>query len=744
MIRRSASVSILVLVALWLVVGIGRAESGVEPDAATITSTPLDPWDLSFSNTVHGSHYGNTGGGTEIHAYEDSHFYDELTARARRRLSAYELIQIEFGALGNSSDYRASRDSLLFERIHVAWEKGDVALPFRADLGDFTGFVSYRTLQRTLKGVQLEFQPRRLHLLGGTPIDHSLVFFSGQAELAYRDLDDLGDDLFSGASWLVGVGPDASLSLNAVNNYRASDSAQGLRERVQTVVTAAGEWEFAALSQELTLEGELGLLTGDIQSASAGQKSNVDAGGYFLQLSGKSRSPLDYRLRFEEADENFAPSGALSSSARRSGEAHLGWRFSSGLQLRGRAQVFRDRLHSGDPLDTQTYGINLQGPVVEGLPVTGSVDFYYQSREDRSKTADDETYSFRSQLAAPLAAGWMGNFGLAIKDHESHVDSSNDDLREVKLGASRSFNYGLLKMRVAPALLYRAIRGSTEADEVQSSMDVGLVLDRHSMDLRYSFMDQIAGGGAAVDNRSHNAGMRYGYRYGSHDFAVEADYQVRDPSGSATSRGRRVALVYTFNFSKPAGQPLFSPKTRRVFFAAEEESHETGELKLSSFELAGDLVLAKGRLARAGHTISQEIDGALIYEARWLDEIDQRQRVILENQGRLLSRVSLLVDFDDVGRPESIAQTYGRVERALLRRYGQPSRRIEEGELAGEDLAGRIRTGEVVRTIEWDTPAGTVRAGLPRRLDGTIRIEIQLSSQFGSLRDSAWSVERIP
>ncbi|MCP4037191.1 MAG: hypothetical protein GY733_09665 [bacterium] len=735
-----------------LVGAAGRANAGAEADAksaeetvaaTTATSTPLDPWALSLSNTMHGSYYDNAGGGNAVHAYEDFHFYDELSLRAHRRLSAYETLQVEVGALGNDSDYRASRDTFLFERIRIAWEKGDTAVPFRADAGDFTGFVSYRTLQRTLKGAQIELQPRRAHALSGMPIDHSFVLFSGQGELAYRDLEDLGDDLFSGASWLVDLGADASLSLNAVNSYRAADSELGLRKRVQTVTTVAGEWDFPVASQQLTLEGELGYLTGDVQNTFAGQKRDVDAGGYFVQLSGKSRSPLDYRLRFEQADRNFAPAGALSSSARRSGEAHMGWRFSSGLQLRTRIQGFRDRLHSGDPLDTQTYGINLRGPVAAGVPVTGSIDFYYQSRDDRSNTTDSETLSFTSRLGAPLAAGWLGSLDLAIKDSRDKVTSTDSDLRQVQLGASRRFNRGPMQAHIAPAVLYRAIRGGVETDDVQPSMSLGMTLDRHSMDLRYSFLYQIAGGGGAVSNQSHTTGIRYAYQTGPHRLALEADHQLRDPSGSANSRGRRVALIYTFDFSKPAGQPLLSAETRRAIVAPEQPPPDEREPKLADLELGAAFVLAEGRLAAAGYTTSQEIDGAAVYEVGWLEEIDQRQRLVLEKQGRQLSRASLLVDFDDIGRPESIAQTYGRVERALLHRYGRPSRRLEEGELAGEDLAARIRSGDVVRTIEWDTPAGTLRAGLPRRLDGTVRLEVQLGSDFGPLRDTAWSVERI-
>ncbi|MCP5041854.1 MAG: hypothetical protein GY944_12565, partial [bacterium] len=71
-----------------LVGAAGRANAGAEADArsaeetvaaTTATSTPLDPWALSLSNTMHGSYYDNAGGGNAVHAYEDFHFYDELS-----------------------------------------------------------------------------------------------------------------------------------------------------------------------------------------------------------------------------------------------------------------------------------------------------------------------------------------------------------------------------------------------------------------------------------------------------------------------------------------------------------------------------------------------------------------------------------------------------------------------------------------------------------------------------------------
>ena len=75
---------------------------------------------------------------------------------ASRRLSPYERQRLDLAGTLNASEYRGVERGLALERGTFFWEKGDAALPFRAELGDFFAYQSLRTVQRGLKGLQIE------------------------------------------------------------------------------------------------------------------------------------------------------------------------------------------------------------------------------------------------------------------------------------------------------------------------------------------------------------------------------------------------------------------------------------------------------------------------------------------------------------------------------------------------------------------------------------------------------------
>ncbi len=90
-----------------------------------------------------------------------------------------------------------------------------------------------------------------------------------------------------------------------------------------------------------------------------------------------------------------------------------------------------------------------------------------------------------------------------------------------------------------------------------------------------------------------------------------------------------------------------------------------------------------------------------------------------------------------------VAQTFERVRRALLNRFGNPSFTYDDSAF-GPTFTADLAAGRFIRITEWTTQSGSViRLGIPRRLDGIARIEIQHARRFPSPRDTNWGLDSV-
>ncbi|RPJ55744.1 MAG: hypothetical protein EHM12_11630, partial [Dehalococcoidia bacterium] len=161
--------------------------------------TPLKDWTLSMENTARYENYDFWGdpAGSPYQSL-GGQFYNEMTTSFSRRFSDFESFQGRFDLLYNDSRYRSRHNGFVLERGNLTWEKGNAPAPFRTQLGDSFSFMSIRTIQRSLKGFQLELQPA----FSSSERKQSLLFFTGAGTDDYRDFTPL-NNLFSGGSYLV-------------------------------------------------------------------------------------------------------------------------------------------------------------------------------------------------------------------------------------------------------------------------------------------------------------------------------------------------------------------------------------------------------------------------------------------------------------------------------------------------------------------------------------------------------------
>ena len=116
-----------------------------------------------------------------------------------------------------------------------------------------------------------------------------------------------------------------------------------------------------------------------------------------------------------------------------------------------------------------------------------------------------------------------------------------------------------------------------------------------------------------------------------------------------------------------------------------------------------------------------------VFETPVLRSIDQRQRLVLVHRKETLVASALVIEFDNLNSAESTAQLFERVRKQLVDRYGNPDAFLEEGQF-GPNLASDLDGGRFIRTMQWQTPSGVIRFGVPRRFDGQVRMEIRTAS----------------
>lgn len=707
----------------------------------------LDDWQIAGSNTLRLEHYSVQGDPySGPYPIVGNQYYDEFNLNFMRQITSFDKLSAQFYGVANDSAYRATDRGIVPERVNITREKGDGDLPYRVEAGDYLANFSFRTLQRSLKGAQIELQP--LPSEAGTR--QSFLLVSGINQPSWRHVQDKSD-WTNGVSWLVETGPQTHFSANLVHDLRPADFALGTLERKQTVASVTGEHSWKWGSQALRIESELANLHGDYDAYHDASGAYIDGldrngNGAFVQLSGKpATDPLDYRLRYERYDSNYRPVGAVITPDHESEEAHVGWRFMSGLALRGRAQRFVDGLQSGNEMTTTTYGINWAGPFfadsITGL--SGSIDLFHQYLANRNKSIDNGTWNLNAGFAKPLSTDWVGNFGLAMQQVNNHVSGATDVRSgQLQFGATHALTFGEWNGSFTPGLMLQRVLGGTSAvQQCSPSLAIMLARNKHNVSANYGYQKIKPDLSSLATVDVNTLSVVYRYTDGQDTFGVEASAYDRKVTIGQFNDTYRGSVFWTHTFDKPAkssAQPLALALAKKSTIMTVPHSIDA----LLDIKPGDDLQKTLQRLTAAGFKGGIRQSNTIIYEVHLLGEIDQRQRFAVEHSAGQVTRVALVVNLDDPNNAQVVAQTYERIRKALLDHYGNPSLNYEEGTIA-PTLTADLSAGRIIRTTEWRTGDGTLRLGIPRRLDGQVRIDIQHANRFGAPRDVLWGMDAV-
>jgi len=703
----------------------------------------LSGWQVEGTNTGRISIYDAHGPGAgSPYPFEGLMGYDELDLRAYRRESAYDAWRAEFSGVLNADDYRSADKGIVPERMSLVRENGEAAIPYRLELGDHFAYYSYLTLQRSLKGAQVEWQP------GGSSRArrHSLVLTAGADEPSWRSLTPR-DDFTTGISWLVSDVALGSININAVHNHGDAVASRGLLQRNQLVLSVAGEKPFTAGSHRLVFEAEAAALRGDhdgVIGAASGQDQSDT--GWFAAMRGQALTvPWDYELRYERYGQDFRPRGAVVPPDRRTLEARSGWRFDNGILLRGRVQRFEDGIETANPTYTRTSGLTLSGPLLRAW-VPGSsarVDAFVQNQNNEARTLSRITRSLIADARFPIGAGWNAHAGVFLQHRDDRSAGDVDRLtQQVSFGAGHRISLGRLTGFVTPGIVLRKVTlGRSHDVDVNPTLALRLAGGPHGLDFDVgSLLQNRSAALGGTDVGTHTVNMNYRYRRRAHEFGLEANLFGRDPDGIDATAAYRVAVSWTWHFDRPpqrAGALTLAPAGEAAAPAAPARA---GVLELAP-GVPADVALAVLLDAGAGTPSAQ--DEWQVWEFALLERVLRRQRLGLELAGGELRRMVLVIDFDDSGDTHSVRQSFESVRKALIETLGAPTRSFSEGDF-GPAFAAEVNAQRFINVTEWDTREGTtIRFGVPRRLDGQVRMEVQHARRFASPRDTLWSADAI-
>jgi len=716
--------------------------------SAGLLALPIAPalaseWEITGSNTARYEYY-DIGGDEKSSPYQfdGDQYYDEFDLSFTRRYSAYEMFRGQVYGVANQSDYRFADNGLNAERVSLFYENGEGGLPYRVEAGDFYSYLSYRTIQRSLKGTQLELQPR----VDNAGRRHSLLFFAGANQALWNDFD-FGEDGSAGASWLIEDSDLGSLSFNMVYNQRDAGTI-GALDREQWVASVAAETNFNLGAHNINLEGEYGYFDGDHDGDFSPQEGqDRDDQGYFAELAGNAYRQLDYRLRFEEYGYDYRPSGSVIVNDRRSYEGHMGWQFSSGMNLRGRWQTYQDRFDSVNQLDTEIIGMDLTGGILPFLSdqLSGRLRAYREVVDDEFNTVDRTSDVLDLSVNSPFGDTMIGILNVRWLDQEDTFAPERDaTTSEIGFEVSQQLSWGEFNGSITPGINYRDISdGSSEGTDWTPTLAINLANNVHTFQASYDYLSQQRDVNTGQDFSTQNLSLHYHYSRGQHEFGFDASFYDRSLDEGENTDASRVSLYWTYYIDQPASGSLVyrGPAKLTPDASLDGDLQITPELltRLAPGQYVPDVT---NKLGESQAPTPSYLPEAVVYEMRLLGDIEQRQRVAVSRYGDTVERVALIIDLERDGSPQNAEQLFEQVREDLIRKFGRPSRTYEQGEFSTALLA-EVNTGRLIRVVEWDTNQGVLRFGIPRRLDGTVRMEVQHASYLASARDTLWSVETV-
>lgn len=680
-------------------------------------------------------------------------WYQDLSFSLEQQRSPFHRWFLDVSAVHNNSLYRSPRWGSELERLRFQQERGDVPLPYRLELGDIYANLSYRTMQRSLRGGQIDLQPKPR---GNER--HSFLFLYGVADYDWNEVEQ-PNDRNAGFSWLYQKGEATKLGFHAAYNLREGDATRNTLERDQRVFGLGLERTSQLGGAPVLFEAEWARFSGDHDGrAGLPNGQDRDDGAIFAQISGGKR-PFTYRLRYEANGQDFRPVAANVAPDRRSHEAYTSWELGRGRYLTARYQNYRNNWESINPLDSKTFGIGLRGPIDDKYRWQGGIDAFIETSVDDSRRTDQKVRSLVGDLNHTFNQSLSGRLALSYRTLDDNLnDLSDNRVTQLALGLDHSTRMFDWNGRLGLDLENRLIdSGGERSREFTPALALSMSRDRQNLSMHYRFQRQDHINPIRLDVDTAGAGLRYQIQDDADTFGVEYLQNRREDSAGIWSRSWQVALFWRHEFDtvwQTARRPVATPApAQRGTASAEESASDAPGTAMPAMETAGAgqvltgfvpgaaFAKALARLEEMAGGPARRFGELAMADVKLFTDIPQRQRLVLERTGETLNRAVAVLDVDG-SIPGQVGDVLERTRRTLIEWYGAPTEVYDRGTF-GPRLAEAVRGGVFARTAQWVLPGGMLRLGLPRRLDGRLRVEIHWAASLGRVRDPLWGLETL-
>jgi len=493
---------------------------------------------ISFSNSISFNYYDVTGDSVNSpYQFEGVQPYNQFNLSFNNQDNPSDIWKGQLAGLLNYSDYQNNENGFVLNNFALSREKGDVSLPFRVEIGDIYTFLSYRTIQQSLKGVQIEFQPR----LSLRNFNSSLLFFSGAKQSNWSHLA-WDKNHSSGFSWLLETPELGCYGLNLVYNSRSASVEEGTLDRQQYVIGLAGENTFNLLNQNITLEGEINHFSGD-HNGIDGQNKNDQ--GIFLQFKGNNvRLPLSYRLRFERYGKHYQPQGAVIDPDRYSREGHLSWDLASGLRLGTRIQDICDNWEGDNPLNIRTYGLSISGSKL-------NLDTFLREQKNEDLTTDQITKNIKVGFNLPLKDGWDAQI---VPSYQEKIVSGEIDTitNQIRFNATHELELNGFVGSISPGFMFWRVKdGSNNCLNTNPTLALNLRREGHSVDYSLWLNAQEEDDPAGSDVQTLSSNLIYQYQWGQNTLKLGYTTDHHNSQDNEQTNSQRVSVFYNYSFDGP-------------------------------------------------------------------------------------------------------------------------------------------------------------------------------------------------
>ncbi len=699
----------------------------VEPEAA-IPETVQD-WQINGAVTTRWDSYA-VSGDAEVAPYSKTgtQYYSDLAAGFARRISSYEKISAQITAAINESAYRGHERGGIVQRLKAEWEKGDASIPFRAEAGDIFAFQSLRTLQRGLRGAQVEWQPETVW-----GKRQSVLLTGGTTAASYRK-SDTTNDRFASVGWLIEETPLGTFNLsNTWGNRRGDANAAGYSQ----VVTSLGFLQtFNQSWQRVSIQGERALFRGsqDGQNEVHDQASSLSLDGRVINL------PLNYLMRWERYGQGYRPSGAAAPADTDQTTLQASWRFITGQNLVVRFLQARDGWDSNREIRTRTAQTTLSGPMIDHVYL--NLDFASQRRDGKPTALEQPTRDridngraeFTYSLPNSVWGGSNIRAGFSGRRAASEIVHTTSTSRDLFLLAGAPFDLVGFHGMVSPGVTWR---DQTDTTGTQKSVSPTLLLsasrDQHSLTVSRA-TTRLMLTDAITDASGKQTAFSYSYHARQFRLTIDGEHIDRVSPFDQRASARRIGFSITIPFDRPPGGNAAGITAGAGVFAG--TSFNLRALAPGAELASLDALTAQFRMAGFSTQGNYRVS-----ESQVFNQVTLRQRVVVRTVNDRIEVAAIVIDTDPGASSADVQRQYERIQESMLRAYGSPSVNSEQGVFSPQ-LINDLNSGVFRRVMEWRTDSGMLRFGIPRRLDGQLRFEIQLAPQFNSsVEVNRWSLE---